>query len=236
MSIKIAMIGAVNCKIPFLGSGRFRVFQIGMSANYGSKAAYYLKDRGHKHIAYLSIWHEMPWSQVRLEGIFNVYDQLGTDYSVTPVCTSAQDYYKTHKRLDTLLMKENEIDPFHIGYISNRSVIRRPIEELCVKALEHREITAWIGANDFLALNGIDYLKKRGIEIPGDISIIGFDDCFEAINYHLTTYNFNSHALIHAMYNFLLTSQRARLVQKQSELEICDGYIVERKTVGINRE
>jgi DNA-binding LacI/PurR family transcriptional regulator len=220
-----------DVRFPFLGSSRFKVFQLAMSADAGSKTAYFLKDRGHKHIAYLSIWHEWEWSQIRLEGILNVYDRLGPDFSVTPVCISIRNYYKDHKYYNRLVVKQNQYDPFRVGYISNRLALKQPIEEICRKALENKEITAWIAANDYIALNCIDYLKKRKIAVPGDISIIGFDDIFESINYQLTTYNFNSYALIHSMYNFLSDSQHSGSPTKQTAMEVCDGYIVERKTV-----
>jgi DNA-binding LacI/PurR family transcriptional regulator/DNA-binding transcriptional regulator YhcF (GntR family) len=223
--------GTPDLKVPFLGSSKFRIFQIGMDPYPGSKCAFYLKDRGHKHIAYLSIWHDDTWSQIRLAGIRNVYDQLGKEYSVTPICTSAQNYLKNHKRQTTFIVHDNDKDPFHVGYISNRAVLNKPVEDLCRKALEYKEITAWITANDWIALNCIDFLKKRDIAVPGDISIMGFDDCFEAINYNLTSFNFNSHALMHSMFNFIMTSQRLNRFPKQSEVEVVDGYIAERRSV-----
>jgi DNA-binding LacI/PurR family transcriptional regulator/DNA-binding transcriptional regulator YhcF (GntR family) len=220
-----------NLKLPFLGFSKFRIFQIGMSSYCGSKCAFYLKDRGHKHIAYLSIWHDSSWSQIRLEGIVNIFDQLGPEYSVTPFCTSPQIFLKNQQPQDTFIAHVETVEPVRIGYVSNRSVISAPVEDLCRKALEHKEITAWIATNDFVALDCMDFLKKCDIAVPEKISIIGFDDCFEAISYNLTSFNFDGQALIHSMVNYILTSQRSDHFQKQSEVEVVDGYIIERKTV-----
>jgi DNA-binding LacI/PurR family transcriptional regulator/DNA-binding FadR family transcriptional regulator len=225
--------GSGEVKLPFLGSGKFRIFQAGMSGQCGSTAAYYLKDHGHKHIAYLSIFHDMPFSQVRLQGIFDVVDQFGEEYSITPFCNATQHSYSvpSEKMKEILKQEKREYYP-SIGYSSNRYLLKKPVDELCEKALRNKRITAWIAANDFLAFNAIDYLGKRGIRVPGDLSIIGFDDTLEAVNYHLTTYNFNSHALMHGMFNFLIDNQRPGAVRKQSEVDAYDGYIVERETVG----
>jgi DNA-binding LacI/PurR family transcriptional regulator len=119
----------------------------------------------------------------------------------------------------------------HDGSLLKERRLRKPIEDLCRKALEHKEITAWITANDYLALNCIDCLKKYGIAVPGDISIIGFDDCFEATNYNLTTCNFDTYTLLHSMYDYLSTYQQSSYLPKQTALDTCEGYIVERKTV-----
>jgi GntR family transcriptional regulator, arabinose operon transcriptional repressor len=217
-----------NCRLPFGGSSRFKVFTVGLSVNSGSKAAFFLKDHGHSRIAYLSIFHDFPWSQSRLKGISYIYDRLGHGYSVTPFCTPTPDFDALREKPDGWLTKKNKDEP--IGYRSNRYTFQKPVEKICRRALEHKEITAWIAANDYIALDAIDYLKKREIAVPEDISIIGFDDCFESLNYQLTTYNFNSPALMHAMYNFIADSQKSDKIPKQTSLVDCMGYIVERRT------
>jgi DNA-binding LacI/PurR family transcriptional regulator len=40
----------------------------------------------------------------------------------------------------------------------------------------HPEMTAIFGGNDKMAVGAIHYLNQRGVRIPGDISVTGFDD------------------------------------------------------------
>lgn len=39
--------------------------------------------------------------------------------------------------------------------------------------------TAVIAANDFVAMGVIDYFQRRGLKVPEDLSVTGFDDAFE---------------------------------------------------------
>lgn len=55
-------------------------------------------------------------------------------------------------------------------------------------ALEHRhDATAMVGLSDVLALGGLDELRRRGISVPGDWSVVGFDDVDAAGRAKLTT-------------------------------------------------
>ena len=40
--------------------------------------------------------------------------------------------------------------------------------------------TAIVSANDFMAIGAMERLQERGLEIPGDVSVTGFDDIFVA--------------------------------------------------------
>ncbi|MBN2442227.1 MAG: substrate-binding domain-containing protein [Spirochaetales bacterium] len=48
---------------------------------------------------------------------------------------------------------------------------------------------AIIGANDYVAINAISELEKRGIRVPADVAVVGFDDVIESqyLEYPLTT-------------------------------------------------
>jgi DNA-binding LacI/PurR family transcriptional regulator len=41
---------------------------------------------------------------------------------------------------------------------------------------KHPEITAIFAGNDYLALGAMQYFQEKGISIPGDVSILGYDD------------------------------------------------------------
>ena len=50
----------------------------------------------------------------------------------------------------------------------------------CVEKLLERFPTAMFVANDRRALHALDYLQKRGVAVPGDLSLIGYDDIPES--------------------------------------------------------
>jgi DNA-binding LacI/PurR family transcriptional regulator len=53
------------------------------------------------------------------------------------------------------------------GFQATRTIISDP---------QNANLTAIIFANDLMALGGIRFLREQGLEIPRDISIVGFDD------------------------------------------------------------
>ena len=71
-------------------------------------------------------------------------------------------------------------------------------EESMHKLLEHNpDLTAVFCANDQMALGALLYAHRQGIDVPGDLSIVGFDDILESAYFWppLTTINHNQHDL-----------------------------------------
>ncbi len=54
---------------------------------------------------------------------------------------------------------------------------------------EHAGITAIVAANDLLAIGCLDVLRERGLDCPGDISVVGHNDIplMDALSPPLTT-------------------------------------------------
>jgi hypothetical protein len=82
------------------------------------------------------------------------------------------------------------------------------VEQLLLKVVEDRSITAWVCANDNIAIMAYRFLTEKGLRIPQDISLAGFDNSAESLRYELTTYDFNMPAIIRAMLDFLLWPSR----------------------------
>lgn len=61
----------------------------------------------------------------------------------------------------------------------------------CMKKLysKHKEITGVIAANDLMAIGALNYLIREGVNVPKDVSIVGFDniEISESITPSLTT-------------------------------------------------
>jgi DNA-binding LacI/PurR family transcriptional regulator len=53
--------------------------------------------------------------------------------------------------------------------------------------LDNTEVTAVVAASDVLAMALMDELAERGLSVPGDMSVVGFDDVPAAARRGLTT-------------------------------------------------
>ncbi|MFH1369199.1 MAG: LacI family DNA-binding transcriptional regulator [Elusimicrobiota bacterium] len=67
---------------------------------------------------------------------------------------------------------------FNPGYIAEENSFTSDGSKVAAMGLIKRnpELTALIFASDLQAFYGIDVMKKNGIAVPGDISVIGFDN------------------------------------------------------------
>ena len=68
-------------------------------------------------------------------------------------------------------------------------------------------------ANDFSATIAIDYLKELNIRVLEDLSIISFDNTLDAMEYQLTSFDFNNQGIISIILRFIL-------VRRASQVEI----------------
>lgn len=118
-------------------------------------ATRHLIEQGHRHIAYLGDSRRQDNSdlayQSRLEGYFQALQEGGL-----AVC--------------------NALVEAHIGapdHEAGAAGMARIIER-------NKDITAVVCFNDTSALGAIAELKRRGLRIPDDVSVTGFDDVWEA--------------------------------------------------------
>jgi DNA-binding LacI/PurR family transcriptional regulator len=104
------------------------------------------------------------------------------------------------------------------------------IAPLFKKALSRSETTAWICATDDLAIRASAFLDQQRIEVPGRISICGFDNIpMQALGHRLTTFDFNAYGFINHMLNFILHPPRPRGQWRHKVIEV-EGFVVERET------
>lgn len=96
--------------------------------------------------------------------------------------------------------------------------------------------TAIVAASDQLAIGFIRAIEMNGLSVPGDVSVIGFDDIQLAslISPALTTIHQNKKELADAAAECLLKSIDDKTVNKKRR--VIDGTIIERETVrALNR-
>jgi hypothetical protein len=100
------------------------------------------------------------------------------------------------------------------------------------RALANRGVTAWICATDGIALSALSYLRARGISVPRELSIAGFDNTpVKALEQRLTSLDFNASGFVHQMLNFISRPPKPRGKHRHSTIEV-EGVIMLRDTTG----
>lgn len=224
-----------------------QVFSIATSSNAARAVASFLKYQGHNNIAYLSHLHKSDWSQARLHGLREVYSRSGESavvysfslehfrnlHEISDSIKQPDHYFKKiiphYDKKDTVpqLIVEaiSSLKPFLSSQIQD-SVIQKYLHPLFLKAITLQQCTAWVCCNDSVALMAIDFLKRFS---QRKISIIGFDDTFEAFRCGLTSYNFNIQALVQLMLNHVVNPSNLIVSKRTRAVEI-EGMLVERQT------
>jgi len=211
--------------------------------------ARYLLNLGHTRIGFFSPFHKAAWSQYRLEGVNEIYRKAGFPAGVTSFVLNAYAYqwefihHLENKEdirsfFEQLEHGKNFRSNFSRKFGNIRYSISKYLTEqncatgeiyqkmspLFTKALGDKNITAWIAANDFAATLALDFLKAAGISVPRDLSVIGFDNSLDAMEYQLTSYDFNTAGIINAMIRYIISPTVFPL---QNLIE-SEGAIIER--------
>jgi LacI family transcriptional regulator len=100
--------------------------------------------------------------------------------------------------------------------------IRKDITPLLEKALASGA-TAWIAANDVCALHALAWLQEKGVKLPGDVSLAGFDDTAEALRADLTSYRFASDSMARAMIRHILSPSTGPRVMRHEGVVVSRG-------------
>jgi DNA-binding LacI/PurR family transcriptional regulator/DNA-binding transcriptional regulator YhcF (GntR family) len=107
------------------------------------------------------------------------------------------------------------------------SITLRPLFE---QALQNREATVWICANDAIAMRAVEFLREHRIRVPHDLSVTGFDNEPEnALKQGLTTLDFNALGFVRRMLYFIMRPPRPRGPCRHTPIEV-EGMIMQRDT------
>ena len=137
---------------------------------------------------------------------------------------SAEDQY-LHKLFSKMKNHFND-------YFDSQAKIFK-VEKLFDEAIKDTEISAWVCANDVVAERALDYLKRKRVRIPNDLSVVSYDDSSIAYSKRITSYNFNSTGLVKAMIHFCLNPRRALRITPNRRLLTMPGFLVERESSGL---
>jgi DNA-binding LacI/PurR family transcriptional regulator len=82
-----------------------------------------------------------------------------------------------------------------------------------------------------MALLARDHFAKKGMRIPRDMSVVGFDDSKAATDNDLTSYSFAFPEIARKILAYLL-SPRQRQQQQEGNAVECEGLLIERGSSG----
>jgi len=247
-------------KIPRCAQGsRFvQIFTATASVVPARRVAQYLLGQGHKSIAFFSPFHKALWSQRRLDTLMEMFTRAGFSGGVHPFVYDRYayqwDYLKQQEHSEDIRSlidqygewkKEAQSAFFHkfgnLGY----SIVKYMTEWNCASgeifekmkplfdaALADPSISAWVMANDFAATIAMDYLKEKSVHVPDDLAIISFDNTLDAMEYHLTSYDFNTQGIITLMLRYIVAPHTIKPAARRGGFIEVDGTLVERRSTG----
>ena len=121
-------------------------------------------------------------------------------------------------------LTENGLYSYEGGFAAAQKLLERS-----------KKIDAIFCANDISAFGAMDYLKKQGIRIPEDISVIGFDNVAMSdwSSYELTTWHQPVDEMVDYSINLLL--EHINGDTDTPEIQRLEGHLVERGSVADRR-
>jgi DNA-binding transcriptional regulator YhcF (GntR family) len=180
----------------------------------GEKIGAYLASMGHKQIAYFNFGNA-PWDILRFQGVecaikrhfnsgSNIY-YFHDDSGDTTWRANMSTYASTAGEIKRRFL-ENYSELFN-GYrfymndpvegiyptLADRiyeDIRKKRMDPFFEKALKIKEITAWVGTGPGDTVAAADFLIKQKINIPNEISLIGFGDIGNTAGYGITVFDF----------------------------------------------
>ncbi|MBD3321074.1 MAG: GntR family transcriptional regulator [Chitinivibrionales bacterium] len=239
----------------YLQRPHVQLFESAISSQAGQDIAGYLHALGHRRVAYISPFHRAAWSRNRLHGLRQAYNLSGYTNAIEPFTAdnppAIHSEYQSRGRqrgryadLATFYKHWSQhhepdyhavLDPLFQLQIPRQILaqaeFRRYVRSLFDNALQQKNSTAWVLANDEVAIAALDYLQEKKIRVPGELSVCSFDDSPVSMRRGLTSYNFNMRAYAHAMQTFIVNRRAMPVRPSRRAIEI-EGMVVERVSSG----
>jgi len=169
----------------------------------GFTAGRMLIERGFTKAHYFGLDETLPWALRRRNGLVRAFAAAGYPNGVEQ-CFIAQ------------FMNGPRRDSFG-EYMENAARRRR---------------TVWVACDDSVATNIlIPNLRGQKKRFPADLSIMGFNDLIETVDFGLTSYNFDYAGAMTALVNTMLQFDSSPRHQLPSRIPV-EGYVVDRGSVG----
>ncbi len=234
--------------VPLQSNPSVRVFSLAASAHAGRRVGTFLLRLGHREVVFVSPVQAMGWSRNRLDGLVSAFADAGLPGGVRALIAPGgyrpRPQSAAELRIEQLLARlpeprRDDDAMFARAVRAARETMRGAIDAEIVhgrlialldRNRQARSATAWVAVTDGFALDCIDYLRGKGIRVPEDISVVGFDDTHEAFRHGLTSYNFNGPAVMHAMVASVLAPDASYGRGGRTDPVEVDGFVTVRRT------
>ena len=110
-----------------------------------------------------------------------------------------------------------------------------PAQALFARVWDDGAATAWVCADDSLAILAQTWAQRQGIRIPQRLSLVGFDDSQQAAAAGLSSFSFNAGATARVMLDHLLRPGTAR-PSVRLPVHVTPGFVRERASTGRPRQ
>lgn len=246
--VPIAVIDPSHGADVSLVRGRRRLLHlIADQAGAGARVAAALASKGHRSIAFVShLSLSEPWLAARVEGLQRVYTAESSSYhlSITAVpprqerprvinaFSEALSHLTNQSRELDVILPESVRDEYMIGgyNLVSAADIAHTMQETFRALLDHRDVTAWVCANDELASAALHFLSRAGVRVPQDISLIGFDNSPLAARLGISTYDFCYDRMGNLAVQWL--ANPASISRKMRKTMLVEGAVLMRPSLG----
>jgi hypothetical protein len=227
-----------------------RLFSLGVGPHSGRIVADHLLRHGHQAAACISLVDTALWCRSRAEGVEEAFSRAGgnakrfvlkhfADFSeLDRALRSAPHVRRLQADLAAYEATANPDVPGR-GDLFGANVytsaiwgafLRPHVEELFEQALADRALTAWAPVSDLVAFLALQFLKRKRVKVPADISVVGFDNTVEAFACGLSSYDFNEAAAVHAALEHLLKPPSPRGRRAALTASEVEGFVMQRRT------
>lgn len=221
-------------------------YRVGFGEKPGLDMGRYLAALGHRKVAYVVLNGSTLARDARLDGLrrglaertsSTQVDTFALLSETSPMPVDRGDVITPflHDALSTRRSPENELmaEAMRRLYATlkleyTRGANAREGEQVFRALTSRTDLTAWVCANDDIALPALRYARQHRIDVPGRLSIVGFDDIPQAAMAGLTTYSFGIRRTVRAIVHGLLAPHH----RPGTEERMPPGRVVERETAG----
>lgn len=204
----------------------------------------YLFALGHRKVAWLTSSPGHQWSEERQAGLQQAFESMGLGQAVVSYAT--REPLTLHGTQSTSghgvgfdRSEMEHVPPQGYGFTRYRGtdsaklrgILRQHLQPLFERALADRALTAWVGANDYVALAAMEFLREQGVTPGNRISVAGFDDGLDAVVEDLTSYSFNEERVVDAIINHVLAPHPPRTTDSGVMVDV-PGMVMARGTTG----
>lgn len=219
----------------------------------GRAAAIMLAELGHRRIAYI---HDLDpgaqaWVKLRAEGLAEVFSPGGAPDGRTmtierappamPKTGGDDALVRLGRAINAARRAARSADP-HFPYEILQETFRSPHDLQMIllrgkkmghhfrRLLDSGGSTAWVCANDMMAVLAMAFLKRNGVSVPEQISVMGFDNTLASWQLGITSYDFAYDRMGHLAAQAVINPSVVR--RRFGRHAAIQGAIIPRESVG----